>query len=148
MRYAGNYNDAQDILQEGFLKAFEKIRQFSFKGSFEGWLRKIMVNTALGKYRLHYKLTSIQDLVTEIESNHDSDIVSDIDAGELIKMIQALSPRYRVVFNLYAIEGYTHKEISDLLNITEGTSKSNLSRARNILQEKVHKYYYKSVQTS
>ena len=95
LRYAGNYDDAQDILQEGFLKAFEKIRQFGFKGSFEGWLRKIMVNTALGKYRLHYKMTSIQDMVTEIENTRDNDIISDIDAGELIKMIQDLSPRYR-----------------------------------------------------
>jgi DNA-directed RNA polymerase specialized sigma24 family protein len=119
LRYAGNHNDAEDIMQEGFIKVYEKIHQFGFKGAFEGWIRKIMVNTALEKYRMHFQ-TVIQDL----------------------------TPRYRLVFNLYALEGYSHKEISEMLNITEGTSKSNLSRARVILQERVNKHYLKSVQTS
>lgn len=148
LRYAGNADDAQDILQEGFLKVFEKISQFGFKGAFEGWIRKIMVNTALEKYRLHYRQVSLKEDIAEIEYEQENDIAADIDMNELVKIIQDLSPRYRVVFNLYALEGYTHKEISEMLQITEGTSKSNLSRARTILQEKVNKYYFKSVQTS
>jgi RNA polymerase sigma-70 factor (ECF subfamily) len=148
LRYAGSYDDAQDILQEGFLKVFEKIRQFGFKGAFEGWIRKIMVNTALEKYRLHYRQVPLNENITEIEYEQESDIHAEIDMHELVKIIQDLSPRYRIVFNLYALEGYSHKEISDMLQITEGTSKSNLSRARTILQEKVNKYYLKSVQTS
>jgi RNA polymerase sigma factor (sigma-70 family) len=148
LRYAGNTDDAQDILQEGFLKVYEKINQFGFKGAFEGWMRRIIVNTALEKYRLHYRQIITGDIKFENEAGYEIDYASDIDANELVKIIQDLSPRYRVVFNLYAIEGYSHKEISEMLQISEGTSKSNLSRARAILQEKVSKYYLKSVQTS
>ena len=148
LRYAGNYDDAQDILQDGFLKVFEKIHQFGFKGAFEGWMRKIMVNTALEKYRLHYRQVTVNENIAEIEYEQENEIIAEIDRIELVKIIQDLSPRYRIVFNLYALEGYSHKEISEMLQITEGTSKSNLSRARTILQEKVNKYYFKSVQTS
>lgn len=147
LRYAGNYDDAQDILQEGFLKVFEKIHQFGFKGAFEGWIRKIMVNTALEKYRLHYRQVPLGENVSEIEYEHENDIIADIDVNELVRIVEELSPRYRVVFNLYALEGYSHKEIGEMLDISEGTSKSNLSRARTILQEKVSKFYLKSVQT-
>ena len=148
LRYAGNYEDAQDILQEGFIKVFEKIHQFGFKGAFEGWIRKIMVNTALEKYRLHYRQIPMDDNTTEVGYAENEDISAEIDAGELLRIIQELTPRYRVVFNLYALEGFSHKEISEMLNISEGTSKSNLSRARTILQEKVNKYYLKTVQTN
>ncbi len=147
LRYAGNYDDAQDVLQDGFIKVFEKIHQFRFKGAFEGWIRKVMVNTALERYRIHYRQVSIDEHVAEIEHEEPKDILSDIDAADLVKIIQELSPRYRVVFNMFAVEGYSHKEISDMLHISEGTSKSNLSRARVILQEKISKYYVKSVQT-
>ena len=147
LRYAGNYDDAQDILQDGFIKVFEKIDQFGFKGAFEGWMRRIMVNTALEKYRSNYQVINIHDNVKEINNEYAEDFSTDIDARELIKFIQELSPKYRMVFNLYAIEGYSHKEISNMLGITEGTSKSNLSRARDILKEKVNKYYMKSVKT-
>ncbi len=147
LRYAGNYDDAQDILQDGFIKVFEKIDQFGFKGAFEGWLRRIMVNTALEKYRSSYQVINIHDNVKEINNEFADDFSTDIDAHELLRFVQELSPKYRIVFNLYAIEGYSHKEISDLLGISEGTSKSNLSRARDILKEKVNKYYMKSVKT-
>jgi len=147
LRYAGNYDDAQDILQEGFIKVFEKIHQFGFKGAFEGWIRKVMVNTALEKYRLHYRQVTLDEKVSEAEYDEQKDISSDLEARELVRIIQELTPRYRVVFNLYALEGFTHKEISEMLKISEGTSKSNLSRARTILQEKVNKYYLRKVQT-
>lgn len=148
LRYAGNYDDAQDILQEGFIKVFEKIHQFGFKGAFEGWIRKVMVNTALEKYRLHYRHVPVDENTVQHEFEENKDISADIDVNELIRIIQELTPRYRVVFNLYAIEGFSHKEISKMLNISEGTSKSNLSRARAILQEKVNKYYLRTVRTN
>lgn len=145
LRYAGNYDDAEDVLQEGFLKVFDKIHQFKFKGSFEGWIRKIMVNTALEKYRNQYKLVHIEDNIQDIENDQQVDTTAEIGERELIRYIQELPPKYRTVFNLYAIEGYSHKEIGKMLNISEGTSKSNLSRARTILKEKVNRYYLKSV---
>ena len=148
LRYAGNYHDAEDIMQEGFIKVFEKINQFGFKGAFEGWIRKIMVNTALEKYRMHFQTVSLQDNPAESEQEQEIDVTSNIEVKELLNIIQDLTPRYRLVFNLYALEGYSHKEISEMLQITEGTSKSNLSRARVILQERVNKYYLKSIQTS
>jgi len=148
LRYAGNYHDAEDIMQEGFIKVFEKIGQYGFKGAFEGWLRKVMVNTALEKYRVHYQNVSLNENQAEVEEETMTQLASDIEVNELVRIIQELSPKYRVVFNLYALEGYTHREISEMLQISEGTSKSNLSRARTILQDKVNKYYVKSVQTS
>ncbi|MBN2272761.1 MAG: RNA polymerase sigma factor [Bacteroidales bacterium] len=147
LRYAGNYDDAQDILQDGFLKVFEKIDQFEFRGAFEGWIRKIMVNKALERFRTNYQVININDNLKEVDNEYTGDFSSDIDARELIRFVQELSPRYRTVFNLYAIEGYSHKEIGEMLGITEGTSKSNLSRARDILQEKVNRFYLKSVKS-
>ncbi|NJK84926.1 MAG: RNA polymerase sigma factor [Bacteroidales bacterium] len=146
LRYAGNYNDAEDVVQEGFIKIFQKINQFRFEGAFEGWIRRIMVNTALEKYRMQCQIININDNIREVDQTNQTEINHDISAQELLKFIQELSPKYRLVFNLYAIEGYSHKEISGMLEISEGTSKSNLSRARTILQEKVNKYYNESVQ--
>ena len=141
LRYTGSREDAQDVLHEGFLKIYEKIEQFEFRGSFEGWIRRIMVNTALEKFRNQNKLVKSQDSIEEFERSENTDLTDSITVKELLEMIKELSPQYRVVFNLYAIEGYSHKEISEMLGITEGTSKSNLSRARTILQEKVNEYY-------
>ncbi len=141
VRYAGNYDDAQDIVHDGFVKIYMKIAQFRFEGSFEGWMRRIMVNTALEKYRMQCQVININEFTREVDSVNYSDFSGEISARELARFVQELSPRYRMVFNLYAIEGYSHKEISGMLDITEGTSKSNLSRARAILQEKVRKYF-------
>lgn len=146
LRYAKDYDDAQDILQDGFLKVYEKVGQFKFKGSFEGWIRKIMVNTALERFRIKYQMIDINDNIKEVDRKAGNDIIADISAKELLKFVQELSPRYRAVFNLYAIEGYSHKEISGMLGISEGTSKSNLSRARAILQEKINKFYKTLIQ--
>jgi RNA polymerase sigma factor (sigma-70 family) len=146
LRYAGNYNDAEDIVQDGFIKIFQKINQFRFEGAFEGWVRRIMVNTALERYRMHCQVININDNIKEVDSATGFDTTNDISAGELMKFVQELSPKYRLVFNMYAIEGYSHKEIGEMLDISEGTSKSNLSRARTILQEKVNKYFNESVQ--
>lgn len=146
LRYSGNYDDANDVLQEGFIKVFQKIHQFSFKGAFEGWIRKIMVNTAFEKYRRQVLMSPVEENMPDVPDESFEDH-GDITIQELLKFIQELSPRYRLVFNLYAIEGHSHKEISEILNISEGTSKSNLSRARVILKEKVQKHYLRSVQS-
>jgi len=142
LQYSGDYEEAQDVLQEGFIRVFLNLHQFQKIGSFEGWIRRIMINTALEKYRDKYHLNRVENQEENLEVGVDDEIFEDLSAQDLLRMIRKLSPKYRMVFNLYAIEGYSHKEISALLNISEGTSKSNLSRARAILQEKL-KHYYK-----
>jgi RNA polymerase sigma-70 factor (ECF subfamily) len=137
LRYARDSADAEDILQEGFVRVFTKIKQFEFKGSFEGWMRRIMVNTALEKFRKHDRLYPVEEMSVYESTEWVEETISSITADELMKMIQELPPRYKMVFNLYAIEGYSHLEIGAMMNISEGTSKSNLSRARVILQKKV-----------
>ncbi len=144
--YSKDQTEAEDVLQEGFVKVFNNIKQFDNKGSFEGWMKRIMINTALERHRKKKFLYTVED-ISEYESNidenkyDDNNISSQISEQELLKMIQELTPQYRMVFNLYAVEGYSHAEIADKLNISEGTSKSNLARARQILQEKVKKYF-------
>jgi RNA polymerase sigma-70 factor (ECF subfamily) len=139
LQYAGNTEEARDVLQEGFIKVFENLSHYSHEGSFEGWMRKIIVNTALEKYRSRYYLSRVDDIdeVAEPIAGPDTNDFAGLEAHDLLNMIMELPPKYRMVFNLYAIEGYSHKEIGTMLNITEGTSKSNLSRARDILQKKV-----------
>ncbi|QYJ69475.1 RNA polymerase sigma factor [Flavobacterium litorale] len=135
LKYSRNYEDAQDNLQDGFLLLFKKIGQFQFKGSFEGWAKRVMVNNVLQKYRSQgvFELVS-ENMPDEAEVEVESDSVS---MDFLLSLIQELPDRYRMVFNLYVTDGYSHKEIADMLNITIGTSKSNLSRARAILKEKI-----------
>ena len=139
LQYSKDSEEAKDILQDGFIKVFQKLKQFSGKGSFEGWLRRVFVNSALEKYRNKIVNLSIDDKFDIPARGAHENIIAELSAMELLRIIQDLSPQYRLVFNLYAIEGYTHKEISKLLNISEGTSKSNLSRARSILQDNVTK---------
>ncbi len=141
LRYAKDYTEAEDVLHEGFIKVFEKINRFKFKGSFEGWVRRIMINTALDKYRKQNLLHTVDDINKYSADFSYDDIISNITSKDLLKLIQELSPKYRMVFVSYAIEGYSHKEISEMAGISIGTSKSNLSRARKILQDKLNKYY-------
>jgi RNA polymerase sigma-70 factor (ECF subfamily) len=141
LRYAKDTGDAEDILQEGFLRVFTKINQFEFKGSFEGWMRRIMVNTALEKFRKHDRLYPVEEMRIYESTEFVEETISSITAGDLMRIIQELPPRYRMVFNLFAIEGYSHQEISEMMNISEGTSKSNLSRARVILQKSVEENF-------
>lgn len=135
--YAKDETEAMDHLQDGFFHLFNKIGKYSNKGSFEGWMRRLFVNLILQKYRSKKLLYPVGLESIEYDSFSYEHILSDITAQDLLELIRELSPQYKVVFNLYAIEGYSHKEIAQKLNITEGTSKSNLSRARSILQKKV-----------
>jgi RNA polymerase sigma-70 factor (ECF subfamily) len=139
-RYAKNREEAEDILQEGFVKVFEHLHQFKFAGSFEGWVRRIMVNCALLKYRSKVNLYPVINLDHSTgQFIENEDISSGLGLKELLVLIRKLPPVYRMVFNLYVFEGMKHKEIAARLGISEGTSKSNLSDARAILKKAIHK---------
>jgi len=142
LQYSGNDEEARDILQEGFIKIFENLIRYKYEGSFEGWMRRIMVNTALEKYRGRFNLYRVDDIdqIPEPDAAPGNEDYSGLEAGDLLEIIRELPPKYRMVFNLYAIEGYSHREIGKMVNISEGTSKSNLSRARTILQRRVGSY--------
>lgn len=135
LRYADNKQSAEDILQEGFIKVFNHLDKYRAEGSFEGWVKRIFVNTSIE----YYRKSIVAKRYVEIEKIYDhkskeADAVSKLAKKDLVTMVQNLPPGYRTVFNLYAIEGYTHKEVSKLLGISEGTSKSQLARARAMLQ--------------
>jgi len=142
LQYSGNDEEARDILQEGFIKIFENLANYKHEGSFEGWMRRIVVNTALEKFRAKHNLYRVDDIddIPEPDADPDNEDYSGLEAGDLLEIIRELPPKYRMVFNLFAIEGYSHREISKMVNISEGTSKSNLSRARTILQRRVGSY--------
>ncbi|AXY75155.1 sigma-70 family RNA polymerase sigma factor [Paraflavitalea soli] len=141
LRYANNTDDAQDLLQEGFIKVYKNLHRFRAEGSFEGWVRRVFVNTSIEHFR---KKSAQLSSVSEKEENtiEDADITAldSLAEKDIINIVQELSPGYRTVFNLYVVEGYSHKEIGELLGISEGTSKSQLARAKSILQKKVTQY--------
>ncbi|MDG1157849.1 MAG: RNA polymerase sigma factor [Flavobacteriales bacterium] len=131
VRYAMCYEDAQDILQEGFIKVFEKLKQYSGKGALGAWIRMIMVNTALIHLRKHKKLLLNDELSDGAEFEHQTyTVLENMAADEILELVQALPAGYRTVFNLYAIEGYAHKEIAEMLDITESTSKTQYFKAK------------------
>lgn len=137
LKYSKNYQDAEDNLQDSFLTIFAKIKQYKYKGSFEGWLKRITINTAIQKYREKTPLQIVKEVADEIEEEEVDLENTGFTVAILLVLIQQLPDRYRMVFNLYVLDEYSHKEIAALLNISEGTSKSNLSRARKILKEKL-----------
>ncbi|MGW1454458.1 RNA polymerase sigma factor [Salegentibacter agarivorans] len=138
LKYSNNYQQAEDNLQDGFMTIFNKIDQYEDKGSFEGWMKRIVINTTLQKHRKEKYFEIINE-------NQLEDPVVEIDGDEittdfLLESIQELPERYRQIFNLYALDGFSHKEIAEMLNISVGSSKSNLARARNILKEKIENH--------
>lgn len=139
--YAKNKEEAEEILQDGFIRVFNYIRTYSGEGSLEGWMRKIMVNAALLKYR-NKKNQNLRVITEYNAETHDKidegSFFSSYDEKQLLKLVQSLSPVYRMVFTLYVFEGLKHREIAEQLGISEGTSKSNLADARAILQKKVY----------
>ena len=142
LRYVSDWETARDLLQEGFVKVFTHIDSYTGNGSFEGWLRKIFVNSALEYLRHADVLRESTELNQTAElTQTDSSPLSDISAAELMQLIQSLPTGFRTIFNLFAIEGYSHKEISEQLNITESTSRSQYTRAKQLLQRKVNALY-------
>jgi len=140
LRYAGNADDAQDILQDGFVKVFRNLDRFRGEGSFEGWIRRILVNTAIEHLRRKTYLQPMGEKEERTLPLHEKTALDTLSEKDILALIQQLSPGYRTVFNMYVIEGYTHKEIGEILGISEGTSKSQLARARVILQDMVQKH--------
>lgn len=139
LRYAGSYHEAQDILQEGFIKVFEKLSTFKGSGSLEGWIKRIMIRTSIEKYReriFHLNVEDFSEISNLANENFGPERLS---LDELLTFIQLLPDQYRLVFNLAVIEGLSHKEIGELLSISESTSRSNLSRAKSILQGLIKK---------
>jgi len=138
LRFAGNQMEADDIMQEGFIKVFTQLKNFRNEGSFEGWIRRTFINTAINYYRKNLRFSKFQNVDDlEVTLNNEEDIYDSLSKEELINLVQELPNGYRTVFNLNVIEGYTHKEIGEMLNISDNTSKSQLTRARGILQKKV-----------
>ncbi len=138
LRYSSSRMEAEDTLHEGFMRVFQSIGRYTSTGSFEGWIKRIMINSCLKKYHankhMYLKQTNIDDYGQLNEEYHPTGY-DKLQVTDLVDMVQKLAPGFRLVFNLYALEGYNHKEIGDMLDISEGTSKSQLSRARQILQK-------------
>lgn len=141
MRYTKDNEMASEVLNEGFFKILTKIKKYDYKGSFEGWAKRIITNTAIDYYRKNIKdmkIEQLDEVLIEAEetlgNNTDNNVLEQMGAEEIIQYIQLLPDSYRTVFNMYVIDGYAHKEIAEQLNISEGTSKSNLAKARLKLQ--------------
>ena len=141
MRYAKDQDEAQDMVQNGFIKIFKKLDVYNFEGSLEGWIRRIMVNTAIDQIRKNKRDPfsieddqRVQNIEEDVPFSEEDEYETKIQAEEAIKAISNLSPAYRTVFNMYVIEGFTHKEIAEYLGISEGTSKSNLAKAKQKLK--------------
>ncbi len=141
MRYTKDHDRAQEVVQEGFIKVFDKLGEFDFEGSFEGWVRRIMVNASIDAIRKRKRqpfATDDEFVFNDSSSYQEHDFDEDITkmkAEYAMEAIQKLSPAYQTVFNLYVIENYSHKEIAQILGVSEGTSKSNLAKAKQNLRE-------------
>ncbi len=138
LKYSRNYTEAEDNLQDAFLVIFDKMHAFKHQGSFEGWLKRIVINTVLQRYRKEKVFdiiseNTIQDVEIDIEENS-------ISIDYLLHIVQQLPDRYRMVFNLYVLDGFSHKEVAEKLKISIGTSKSNLARARQVLKRTIENY--------
>ncbi|WP_299202532.1 RNA polymerase sigma factor [Brumimicrobium sp.] len=141
MRYIKDKERSEDVLQDGFIKVFKNLHRFEHKGSLEGWIRRIIVNTALDQIRKYKKeQTNVELDDSPFEIVQKSDAVERLQAEVLMEIVQELPDGYRIVFNMFAIEGYSHKEIAEQLNITESTSKSQYSRAKSVLRKTLKKY--------
>jgi RNA polymerase sigma-70 factor (ECF subfamily) len=141
LRYSNNADDAQDLLQEGFIKVYRNLHRFRAEGSFEGWVRRVFVNSSIEHFRKKsVQLSSVSEREEEGIGDNDITALDTLAEKDIINLISELSPGYRTVFNLYVVEGYSHGEIAGLLGISEGTSKSQLARARGVLQKKVAQY--------
>jgi RNA polymerase sigma-70 factor (ECF subfamily) len=144
LRYAHCRDEAAEILNDGFLKIFQNISKFDFSQQFKPWLRRIMINTAIDNYRKNQKHYNHLDETVVDEEMLDVGLINDLEINDIMKLLNELPENYRLTFNLYEIEGYSHQEIAQMLGIAEGTSRSNLTRARNLLQKAFSIYYKKN----
>lgn len=135
LKYCSNETEAEDNLHNAFIEIFTNIKKFNNKGSFEGWIKRITINKAIDSYKRTYKITPLEDDYSEEITVEDLEI--DLSLDYLLSVIQELPNQYRIVFNLYELDNYSHQEIAKMLSISEGTSKSNLHRAKLLLKEKI-----------
>ncbi len=141
MGYANSKDEAKDILQDGFIKVFSSLKKYKGIGSLEGWIRKIIVNTAIDYYRKSSKDYRNVDVEKATNIEVESSVLEKMDAKEVLELIYKLPEGARIIFNLHVVEGYNHNEIAEMLHISEGTSKSQFSRARSLLQGWINKFY-------
>ena len=144
LRYSGNVDDANDLLQEGFIKVFKNLLKFRGDGSFEGWIRRIFVNTSIEHFRKKVKLYNVTEVQENTIEDTDLNILDTLAEKDIIILVNELAPGYKTIFNMHVIEGYSHKEIADMLGITEGTSKSQLARAKGVLKKSLEKMINKA----
>lgn len=142
LRYAGNENDANDILQESFIKVYKNLPKFRAEGSFEGWIRRIFINTSIEHYRKKVKSYNISEAHENTVEDTNLDALDLLAAKDIMKLVHELPPGYKSVFNLHVVEGYSHKDIAGMLGITEGTSKSQLARAKGALKKLMEQKYH------
>jgi RNA polymerase sigma factor (sigma-70 family) len=139
LRYSGNVEDANDLLQEGFIKVFKNLGKFRGDGTFEGWVRRIFVNTSIEHFRKKVKLYNVSEVQENTIEDIELNVLDTMAEKDIISLVHELSPGYKAVFNMHVIEGYSHKEIAEILGITEGTSKSQLARAKGVLKKSLEK---------
>ena len=139
LRYAGNVEDANDILQEGFIKVFKNLGKFRGEGSFEGWVRRIFINSAIEQYRKKVKLYNVSEVYENTVEDKSLNALDILATKDVMSIVNELSPGYKAVFNLHVVEGYSHNEIAQMLGINEGTSKSQLARAKGVLKKIIEK---------
>lgn len=137
LRYAENTEDANDVMQEGFIKVYKSLSKFRAEGSFEGWIRRIFINTSIEHYRKKVKLYNVTEVQENTIEDSELDALDSLATKDILNIVNQLSPGYKQVFNMHVVEGYSHKEIADLLGITEGTSKSQLARAKGVLKKMI-----------
>ena len=137
LRYSKNRQEAEDNLHDGFIKIFKVIKDYKYKGSFEGWIRKIFITICLKKYKKNLKLYPIEEIDIPENGWIDNDTLISLPQEKLFELINDLPYKYRLVFNLHVLDSYPHEEIGNILSISTGTSKSNLSRAKKLLRDKI-----------
>jgi len=135
LRYTENVEDANDVMQEGFIKVYKSLPKFRGEGSFEGWIRRIFINTSIEHFRKKVKLYNVNEVHENTIEDAELDALDSLAAKDILNIINELSPGYKQVFNMHVVEGYSHKEIAEILGITEGTSKSQLARAKGALKK-------------
>lgn len=138
LRYTSSSQDAQDVLQDGFVKVFENLKKFKWQGSLEGWMKKLFINLALDKYRSRISHLSVDEINENTEiANNEASALDELSEKEILTLVRELPDQYRLVFNLYVMEGHSHHQIAETLKIGVSTSRSNLARAKTLLKEKL-----------